>query len=160
MATKDELLRAIRGGQLAAVRQALDDGAPVEITDGSSAPGMPLGIACFLGHGDIVRELVGRGASVNLTDNRDPVSPLSLAVRGRHPGIVRLLIELGATVPAGLQTGLAPEEIAAAQWLATRGGDFEVEEIVMTRAIGTDTIALEADAIQRAIAMETEKQRR
>lgn len=165
MAAKDDLLRAIRSGQLAAVQLALDNGAPVEIDDGSSAPGMPLGIACFLGHGDIVRELVRRGARVNLADNRAPTSPLAMAARGKRPEVVRLLVELGAVVPPGMPTGLPPEEIAAAQWICTHlaeqvaSGDVEVEEIVMTRALGTDTTTLEADAIQRAIAMEAEKKR-
>lgn len=166
MSAKDDLLKAIRSGQLAAVQLALDTGAGAEIGDGSCAPGMPLGIACFLGHCDIVRELVRRGARVNAADNRDPTSPLSMAVRGRRPEVVRLLIELGANVPDGMPTGLAPEDVAAAQWIAghlaeqAAAGDIEVEEIVMTRAIGTDTTTLEADAIQRAIAMEAEKKRR
>jgi len=166
MATKDDLLRAIRGGNLAAVQTLLDGGLPVEIDDGCSAPGMPLGIACFLGHVDIVRELLRRGARINLDDNRDPTSPLSMAIRGKRSEVVRLLVELGAKVPPGTQTGLPPEEMAAAMWIAAHLGDgaaqdgVEIEEIVMPRAIGTDTTALEADAIQRAIAAEATKKPR
>lgn len=166
MSARDDLLKAIRSGRLAAVQLALDAGATPEIADGNCDPGMPLGIACFLGHADIVRELVRRGARTNAIDNRAPTSPLSMAVRGGRPEIVRLLVELGAEVPEGMQTGLPPEEIAAARWIAghlaeqAAAGAIEVEEIVMTRVIGTDTTLLEADAIQRAIAMEAEKKRR
>jgi len=166
MATKDDLLTAIRSGSLDAVRAALDDGATVEIQDGSAAPGMPLGIACFLGHVDIARELIRRGARHNLDDNRDPTSPLSMAVRGKRPEVVRLLVELGAKVPPGMATGLPTEELAAAMWIAARLGDralhesVEIEEIIMPRAVGTDTTMLEADAIQRAIAAEADNKRK
>ena len=50
-----DLLKAIRTGQLAAVVAALDAGAPVELDDGKGDPGLPLAIACFLGHAEIVR---------------------------------------------------------------------------------------------------------
>ena len=48
----------------------------VELDDGQGDPGLPLGIACFMGFVDIVRELAKRGAKVNLPDNSVQTSPL------------------------------------------------------------------------------------
>jgi hypothetical protein len=72
-----DLLRAIRTGRLHEVRAVLDAGAPVELLDGRGDPGLPLGVACFMGYADIVRELVRRGAKVNTADT---------ALSGNGPG--------------------------------------------------------------------------
>ncbi|MBI2308857.1 MAG: ankyrin repeat domain-containing protein [Rhodocyclales bacterium] len=165
MSNTDDLIKAVRSGQLDAVRAVLDAGAAVELNDGQGVPGLPLGIACFLGHAEIVRELVRRGAKVNLADNREPISPLSMAIRGGRTDVVRLLVELGATVPPGMQTGLSAHDLIAAQWVAKRAGDasvgeLEIEEIVMPRAFGTDTTVLEADVIRAAIEAEERKKNR
>lgn len=37
----------------------------VELADGQGDPGLPMGIACFMGFVDIVRELVKRGGRVD-----------------------------------------------------------------------------------------------
>lgn len=170
MASTDDLIKAVRSGNLASVQAALDAGAPIELDDGLGAPGLPLGIACFMGHADIVRELVQRGAKVNLVDNWEPVSPLAMAARGNRTEIVRLLVELGAEVPAGMPTGLSPQELIAAQWQAHRDGMRstppsdasgvlpEVEEIVMSKPFGVDTTVLEADVVRAAMEMEARKQ--
>lgn len=169
MASVEDLLHAVRSGKLASVRAALDAGAPVELDDGGGAPGLPLGIACFMGHVDIVRELVERGAKVNLADNWEPISPLAMATRGQRTEVVRALVELGADVPAGMVTGLSPEELAAAQWHAYRAGKRtappidasgeipEIEEIVMSKPFGVDTTVLEADVLRAAREMEAKK---
>ena len=106
MNTGIDLLKAIRSGRLQEVRAVLDAGAPVELIDGRGDPGLPLGVACFMGYADIVRELVGRGAKVNTPDNAQPTSPLSMAVRGNRSEVIKTLIELGAEVPQGMKTGL------------------------------------------------------
>lgn len=167
MASGEELVKAVRSGSLRAVRAMLEAGAPVEGDAG--APGMPLGIACFMGFADIVRELAGRGARINLPDNAAPVSPLSMAIRGKRVEVVRLLIELGAEVPPGLETGLSDLEVIAAQWQAYREGRRsappadasgeiqEVEEIVMPKALGTDTMVLEADMVKAALEREAQR---
>ena len=118
MSSQDALIKAVRSGHLVEVLAALDAGAPVEINDGQGVPGLPLGIACFMGFPDIVRELVRRGAQVNIADNREPVSPLSMAIRGGKTEVVKLLIELGAEVPAGMQTGLSDQDLAQAKYMA------------------------------------------
>lgn len=73
-----ELLKAIRTGRLQEVQAVLDAGAPVEFIDGRGDPGLPLGVACFMGYADIVRELVRRGAKVNTLDNALPTDRKSV----------------------------------------------------------------------------------
>lgn len=162
------LIKAIRTGQLNEVCRLLDAGTPVEMDDGHGDSGLPMGIACFMGHVDIVRELAKRGAKVNLVDNDLATSPLSMAIRGSRTEVVRTLIELGAKVPVGAVTGLTEHEIMLAQWKAFRDGHnqehseadhgaFEAEpvfeEIDAVRCIGTDTMVLEADALRAATKM-------
>jgi len=161
MSSQITLIKAIRAGQLAAVRAALDAGAPVELDDGNGDPGLPMGIACFMGFAEIVRELAQRGARINVGDNSQPTSPLSMAVRGKRTEVVRTLLELGAELPPGMETGLNENEIMIARWKAQRDGFAkkdeldpaalqEIEEIEMTSCIGTDTMVLEADALRLA----------
>ena len=128
----------------------------------------PLAMACFMGHAEIVRELVLRGAKVNLPDNMAPISPLSMALRGGKKEVISVLIELGAIVPEGMQTGLTEQELTLARWKATHfcteTTDQEglvskpmVEEIQMVGCYGTDTAVLEADVIRAAREMAEKK---
>ena len=67
MNTPPDLLKAIRTGQLAEVIAALDAGAPIELDDGKGDPGLPLAIACFMGHAgrtEVVKVLIEHGATV------------------------------------------------------------------------------------------------
>lgn len=165
----EDLLKAIRRGDLDDVRELLASGIPAEFDDGQGVPGLPLGIACFMGQAAIVRELVAHGAKVNLPDNREPVSPLAMALRGQHGEVVRLLIELGAEPAPGMACGLSEHELTAARWQAYRDGFRstppaddqgilpEIEEIVMSRPFGIDTTVLEADVIRAAQEMEAKK---
>ena len=161
MSSQLSLIAAIRSGNLSQVRAVLDAGAAVELHDGQGDPGLPMGIACFMGFVDIVRELAGRGATVNLPDNALPISPLSMAMRGGRVEVVRALIELGAEVPPGAKTGLSDHDVIVAQWVAQRAGKRQlldspdssqplVEEIEVLRCVGTDTMLLEADALRAA----------
>lgn len=161
MAPPVDLIKAIRSGKLSEVVAALDAGAEVELHDGQGDPGLPpLAIACFMGHAEIVRELAIRGAKVNFDDNRDPTSPLSMAVRGGKPEVVKVLIEFGAVIPPGMQTGLNDQELMLAKWKAqhfgaSRGahsGDAlpEIEEINVVGCYGTDTGVLDAE-LRRAV---------
>ena len=105
--TPQDLARAARSGRLEAVQALLESGLgreqPAEL-------GLGLAMACFLGHRDIVRELVKRGAPLNLPPALAEASPLVMAIKGGQKKTTRLLISLGAKVPAGLDTGLTPEE--------------------------------------------------
>lgn len=157
-----DLIKAIRTGRLSDVLAALDAGAQVELLDGQGDPGLPLAIACFLGHVDIVRELVIRGAKVNFPDNSEATSPLSMAFRGGRKEVIRALIELGAEAPPGMQTGLSEQELMIARLKAQQYAANaakappsldnlpEFEEIEMTRCFGTDTALLDADMMRAA----------
>ena len=65
MDTPPDLIKAIRTGRLSEVVAALESGAQLELDDGKGDPGLPLAIACFMGHAEIVRELAIRGAKIN-----------------------------------------------------------------------------------------------
>jgi ankyrin repeat protein len=161
-----DLIKAIRSGRLAAVIAALDAGAQVEMHDGQGDPGLPMAIACFMGFPEIVRELALRGAKVNFLDNNDPTSPLSMALRGKKSEVVKVLIELGVDLPAGVQTGLTEQELTVAKWKAQHFGAATdpsgkivnaVEEIEMVRCYGTDTNVLEADVMRYARELDHKK---
>ena len=168
MNTPTDLLKAIRTGRLSEVVAALDAGAPIELEDGKGEPGLPLAIACFLGHAEIVRELAIRGAKINFTDNSLPTSPLSMAVRAGRTDVVKVLIEHGAVVPEGMATGLRDDELMLARWKAQQFGathaqagfpiDSEtvIEEINVGRCYGTDTGILDAE-MRRAVEEITQK---
>lgn len=166
MSSGVDLVKAVRSGNVVEVLAALDAGASAELTDGNGVPGLPLGVACFMGFPDIVRELVKAGAKVNLPDNNEPISPLMMAIRGKRTEVVKLLIQLGAIVPPGMNTGLTDEELKAAQQANAKPAtplpagipaDTIIEEIVMPRAFGTDTVSLEADVLRAAREMAEKK---
>ena len=161
MANQQILLNAVRSGQLQAVRAALDAGANV---DDEGEPGLLMGMACFFGHVPVVRELVVRGAKVNVGDNTLPTSPLQMALKGGKKEVVRLLSELGVVLPQGVQTGLTDQEVTVAQWIAFRDGFAqgdaadaadsgvgEVEEIQLSRPSHFDTQLLEAETLRAVL---------
>lgn len=156
MSSKTELLLAVRSGNLARVRQVLDQG--VAIDDSDDEPGLLVGMACFLGHVPIVRELALRGAVVDFPDNSVASSPLNMAIQGGHREAVRTLLELGVELPEGLDCGLTSQEITLAQWVALRDGlsrdvaaqqkqleTTDIYEIVMDCSHDYDTAFPESD---------------
>ena len=156
MNTPPDLLKASRTGRLSEVIAALDAGAPIELEDGKGNPGLPLAIACFMGHAEIVRELAIRGAKVNFSDNSIPTSPLSMAIRAGKTEVIKVLIEHGAEVPAGVNTGLRADEIMLARWKAQHFGASQdaqsmmssepvIEEIQVGGCYGTNTDVLNAE---------------
>ena len=166
MNTPPDLLKAIRTGRLSDVVAALDAGAPLELDDGKGEPGLPLAIACFMGHAEIVRELAIRGAKINSDDNSLPTSPLAMAVRAGRTDVVKVLIEHGAIVPDGMATGLRADELMLARWKAQQfgatharfpiDGETVIEEINVGRCYGTDTGILDAE-MRRAVEEITRK---
>lgn len=157
----DDLIKAIRAGRLKDVVKVLDSGALVALDGGQGDSGLPLAIACFMGHADIVRELALRGAKINFKNNSDPASPLSMALRGKKTEVVKVLIELGVDIPPNTDVGLTSQELQMARWKAQHFGIRttdtggvqlpELEEIQMTSLVGTDTDILDAE-MRKAIA--------
>jgi hypothetical protein len=89
-----------------------------------------------------------------------------MAIRGKRKEVVKVLIELGAEIPPGQNTGLTEQEILVARWRGQQYGatisrvaefaqDAPVcEEIEMVRCYGTDTAVLDADLIRAAREMD------
>lgn len=155
-----DLIKAIRSGHLSDVIAALEAGAELELDDGKGGPGLPLAIACFMGHAEIVREIGRRGAQLNSPDNREANSPLAMAIRGGKSEVVKVLIELGAELPPDMETGLSAQELTLAKWKAQHfgvqatggqaAGGPVVEEIEVVGCQGTDTGVLNAE-MRRAV---------
>lgn len=103
-ATPDDLLDAVRRGDLAAVRAALDAGVPVDTPFRYDRTA--LSFAADRGNLEIVRLLVERGADPNKKDTFYGATPVSWAIDKGHASIVRLFLERGAPVgPELLQSG-------------------------------------------------------
>ena len=150
-----DLLKAIRSGQLSTVIAVLDSGVLVELDNGKGDPALPLTMACFLGHSEIARELILRGAVVNFSDNSIPCSPLSVAVRAGKKEVVKVLIENGALVPEGMDTGLSRDELMLARWKtqhlnAAEPSDKILEDLQVIDCYGADTDILNTE-MRRAI---------
>ena len=85
-----------------------------------------------------------------------------MAIRGKRTEVIKVLIELGAVVPPGTETGLTDQELMLAKWKAEQFGHTlasgenagagltEIEEIQVLSCYGTDTGVLDAD-IRRAV---------
>jgi ankyrin repeat protein len=80
----------------------------------------PLGLACFFGHLDVAKYLLGAGARLNsASKNKMKVTPLHSAAARGHAGIVKLLLQHGAD-PDALQ-----ERDFTALHAAAQNGDVE-----------------------------------
>lgn len=81
---------------------ALEHGANIEEADIHGDSGLPLRIACFNGHVDIIRELIRRGANIHAPNAQGAGGPIRMAHRGGHHKIVELLVAHGAELPSDL----------------------------------------------------------
>ena len=99
-ATPDDLLQAVRRGDLAGVRAALDGGVPVDAPFRYDRTA--LSFAADRGHLEIARLLLDRGADPNKKDTFYGATPLDLAADKPHVAMVRLLLERGAQAGAQL----------------------------------------------------------
>jgi ankyrin repeat protein len=85
-------------GCLATVEKELSSGVHVDLLDSDILAGdTALMHAALLGHTDIVKLLLNRGADVNLV-GRYGNTPLTLAARDGHAEILQLLLDRGANV--------------------------------------------------------------
>ncbi len=94
------LLAATRKGDLAAVKNLLDEGANVNAR--TRYDSTPLFFACDRGHLEVARLLIERGADVNVKDNFYNASALGWAMSKKHESLVALLIEKGADASEAL----------------------------------------------------------
>ncbi|MEO6082643.1 MAG: ankyrin repeat domain-containing protein [Umezawaea sp.] len=93
---EQRLMGAVVRGDLAAVREHLADGAPVDarhpVRNGFNDDHTPLLVATRDGHHDIVRELLAAGADVNAVEPTFGACPLHKAVYNGHAGITETLV--------------------------------------------------------------------
>lgn len=135
-ATPDDLLDAVRKGDLAAVRAALDAGVPVDVPFRYERTA--LSFAADRGNLEIVRLLLDRGADPNKKDSYYGMTAIRMAANSGQATVVRLLLERGAQAgPELLQSAVA------------RGN----AEVV---AVALETLKLGADDLSGALAAATE----
>lgn len=100
----DDLFRAVRAGDAAAVKALLDQGVPVDAK--ARYDRTPLSFAADRGNVEIVRMLLEKGADVNAKDTFYGGTALTWAADKGHTDIVRLLLAKGAGPAADvLMTG-------------------------------------------------------
>ncbi|HUF51251.1 MAG TPA: ankyrin repeat domain-containing protein [Longimicrobiales bacterium] len=93
-----ELLEACGKGDVARARQLLDE-YPDIINERATLPGNTgrrTALHFGVGHADMVRLLLARGANPNIRDDGDDAMPLHFAAEAGNMEVVRLLIEHGA----------------------------------------------------------------
>jgi ankyrin repeat protein len=126
------LVDAVRRGDAAAVRAALQRGSDVNAAepDGTTA----LHWAAYRDDVDVAESLIRAGARVD-SANRYGVKPLSLASEGGHAGIVRLLLRAGAdpnTAQGAGETALMAAarsgSVAAVESLLASGAAIDARE--------------------------------
>lgn len=132
-ASSDALLQAVRKGDVAAVRAALDAGVPADVKFRYDRTA--LSFAADRGQVEIVRLLLERGADVNAKDSFYGVTPIVWAASNGHAEVARLLLARGATGAGDvLESGVekrSVEMVAAAidsGKLGTEEMSFALEE--------------------------------
>lgn len=110
-----KLQQAIEEGDLIAVVVALESGADIEESDVHGYPGLPLRLACFNGHRDIIIELLDRGADIHALNHQGPGAPIRMAIRGGHLEVIELLVERGAEVPANVDLQAVAKQVPKAK---------------------------------------------
>ena len=100
----EALFEAARTGDRARVVQLLDSG--VDVNAATRYGVTAVGFAASMGHLEIVRLLVERGANVNVTDSFYGSRPVDFARRGGHKAVIDFLQPLTADTrkPAGTTT--------------------------------------------------------
>jgi hypothetical protein len=153
----DALLDAARGGDLNAVRKALDAGAGVNTANKYGVT--PLGFAAERGHFPIVRLLVELGADVNAADSFYGSRPVDFALRGGHLDIAVYLLEHRAQGAVGVlntairrrdanavRIALATKQadaaaLASANTVAVEAGEAAIAAMVKAAADATPAVA-------------------
>lgn len=90
----DELRRAASSGDLATVKELLDQG--VDVNAANQYGGTALAFACDKGRTEVVKLLLERGANPNTKDTFYNFTPIGWAAQKGHGEIVRLLVSKGA----------------------------------------------------------------
>ena len=114
VALAEPLLEAAAIGNLAEVRQRLEQGADVNVMDEDKF--RPLHWAAFGGHTEMVQLLVDKGAEIDVK-NDDGLTPLHTAVLAGHTDVVRRFLELGADAKITTRDGNTARDMAVIRGL-------------------------------------------
>ena len=115
IALAHSLLDSARNGDHTPLLSLIDQGAPVDLRDGSG--NTPLMLAAYHGHAELVDELVARGADVDLANDRGQSPLAGVAFKG-FTEVAQVLLDAGADPDLG-----APSALETAKY-------FERAEIV------------------------------
>lgn len=129
----ERLLAAVRAGDVEACADALAAGASPAHREASSG-WTALHLAAFLGHDDVARLLLAKGATVR-TRAADGASALHLGALGGRVATLELLSEHGADVAARDEKGATPlhfsaflGRVEATRWLLGKGADATAKD--------------------------------
>jgi len=133
----DNLIRkAVRDGNIEAVKQYLDAGTDVNAKDENGVT--PLHQAAFYGQKEVVELLIAKGADVNAKEE-DGWTPLHFAAMEGHTKVAELLITAGADVNAKfydetpLDWAIKRKQTGTADLLRKHGGKTGEELALMPR---------------------------
>jgi ankyrin repeat protein len=118
-----DLLRAVDQGDLAKVKDLLENGADI---NAQSTQGTPLSLASFNGQIEIVKFLIEKGADVDVKDNAG-WSPLIWASATNHAEIAKLLIDKGAQINEKNNQGQTP------LMFASKWGYIEIVKLLIDK---------------------------
>ena len=110
---KCDLIEASISGNFNLVWELILNGADVNCRDKTGQS--PLHHACYLGHFDIVKQLIGSGAIIDIKVPKKNVTPLHAATMNGNINIVVYLVERGAKIDSKDDMGATP--IFAACWI-------------------------------------------
>jgi len=125
--SNDILLQAVRKGDAAAVKAALDAGVPADAKFRYDRTA--LSFAADRGQVEIVKLLLDRGADVNAKDSFYGVTPLVWAANNGHVEVARILLARGATGAGDvLESGVEKRSVELVD-AAIGSGKLNAEEL-------------------------------
>jgi uncharacterized protein len=124
-------------GETGQVRELLDED-PARVNEFGDDGFHPLGLACFFGHVDTARLLLGRGADVNALSRNEHIQTAAIhaaaAVEGKDESVryelVKLALDHGAD--PNVRQGGGDQGFRAID-AARQNGDARVEELLLER---------------------------
>jgi ankyrin repeat protein len=133
----DALLQAVRKGDVAAVKAALDGGVPVDAKFRYDRTA--LSFAADRGQLDVVTLLLERGADVNAQDSFYGVTPIVWAAQNGHAAVARVLLARGATGAGSvLESGVEKKSVEL------------VEAAVASGKLGTDELSFALEDAEKS----------
>jgi ankyrin repeat protein len=131
-ALDDQLIEAVKGKDVAAVEQLLEEGAGADTVDAEGNPALSYAINALQAGGttDMVAMLLNNGADPDVLDNLGK-APLALAAKNGRLEAVQMLLDAGADVNTRFAIGSANDKSPLIQ--AVENGHVEIVELLVAR---------------------------